>query len=250
MSDLIAAVSEGARVSVFLRPDNQAIKAKIDDYEECYALPFFYSEGEAFCGITRPTHMIRDSEGSVGSVGFAYSPSLPIYAIISPNSLDEGKLFVKFRSKNEYHEMIFKTLPAGTLCFEATDGETRDMGLRQSIQAGRSHYGVMKLKEDRIFGFAIDIAYDFYATGAKAFRSECIVTSAHALRPGSFHDSLRRSNPNADALMSQKGFNLVRQLPATSTYLHIRDDGRYDTMESEMGGESLSYEWLRVFEVP
>lgn len=248
MSDLPEGVAQGQRLSVYLRPNHDTLETEEPEYHESYGLPFVYAEGGYVSGVTRSGHMIRNKAGSVSTVGFNYTNAVPIYSIIFSQSLDNGKIHTKLNSSKQYREVSFRLLPAGPLHFEknaAAGTEPKETGLRRGIRDGVSHYAVLGTDDGRVISAPVDLSYDYHDTGTFEFRTELMMTSSHTLKPLAFRNSLLQ-NPKVGAAIEEPLFNVLQQLPVATTYLKIRDDGTYDTLDEE----GLRYDWLRVYAYP
>lgn len=250
MGSLIDAVCEGRRLAVVLRPNNAVIGSEMEDYDESYALPFVYVEKGVLAGLTRTSHMLRKRDNVVETIGFSYSPDIPVYSLIYPTLQSRGTIVTKINASVQYDSMQFRDLEAGPLRYRYESGAGEDLGLAGSIAEGRSHYGVMGFGGDRVIGFPIDIAYDFYRSGRREFRAECFVTSTHVLSPAKFRDSMYQTNPNAAEMMAMPRFTVSREMPATATYLRVFGDGTFHTVESEPSRAPHAYDWLRVYAYP
>lgn len=246
--NLIEGIAQGQRLAVYLRPNHETLETEEPEYHESYGLPFVYSEGGYVSGLTRAGHMIQNKTGSVSTVGFCYTDAVPIYSIIFAQSLDNGKIHTKLNSSKQYREVSFRLLPAGHLHFskDAKAGTpASETGLVEGIRNGVSHYAVLGIPDGQVISVPIDLSYDFHDTGTFEFRTELMMTSSHGLKPASFRESLLQ-NPNVATAIEAPLFNVLQQLPVATTYLKIRDDGTYDTLDAQ----GLSYDWLRVFAYP
>ena len=252
---LKTALKQGRRLSIQLRPNHQALATEDPEYDEAYALPFVFCEGEAIAGLTRTGHFLADDKGGYETISFSYNTAYPYYSIHFPNRYDRVKnqIATKIMSKLQYQVFDFKLTDPARLIFEtdAADGhKPRDHGLSDSIKAGRTHFLTIGFEGGRMWSLPVDISYDYYPTGAIEFRTETLLTSKHVVMPESFHAELAATNGQVIDAMKHPSANLELFMPADITFLKILADGRFHTAATLGANKPMHYDFLKVFEYP
>lgn len=255
--DMRQKIAEGGRLSVVLTPNHDALARSEPEYNECYALPFVYFEDDVFAGMTRPAHTLVE-DGGVDSIGFCYTNGLPFYSIVYPSSVGQklapNQIAVKLMSISHYRRHEFVLRPPGSLVFESRgageDVERLDHGLRDSIEQGCSHYMVVDLGGGALRSTPIDIAYDYFPTGAAEFRSEGFLVSSHTVMPKTFREHLLSVDADIGAKMLDPAFAHEIATPCDTTYLRVGDDGSCRTAKDEHLGEARPCQGFKVFAQP
>lgn len=255
MSDLKSALIEGRRLSIYLRPDHNALGTTAPEYDEAYALPFVFCEGNALAGLTRTGHLLKDKQGRAEAISFSYNTDFPYYSIQYPYRLDQEnyQIATKLMSRKHYQIFEFKTREPAHLLFEvhAANGYRQDnYGLSDSIKAGRTHFIVVGLPGSRLWSVPVDISYDYFESGEIEFTTETVLTSKHVVMPQSFHNQLGANNAHVIEAMSHPNADLDLFLPAETTHLKVKADGSFASPSHDQNSRTETYEFLKVFEYP
>lgn len=253
---LAAAVAAGARLSVYLEPDQDFLKASNgqDDYIETYPLPFvFLSEGKVW-GATRPLHLYAAPErGIVQPIGFAYTDAGPVYSLFSyddTNAAFQTKLLqAKFLAASHYRTLEFLRRPAGERLWSSAERGSY-APLRDSIRDGNGHYIVFTDADGRTAQLPLDLA--FYYPGQDGFelRVEFTLVPKALTIPQAFFKQCREQIPDFDREALKQTFGFETKALTHSPYACIRSDGTYRTAEAMPEGPTKTWRHLEIFRVP
>lgn len=254
---LQAEICSGAALSIVLQPDHDVMRYSTPTYNENYDLPFVFCNEGLITGVTRPSHLYRNKKGTVHLLGFSYTNTLPIYAIIGSPDLSSGTdetVSVTMNSKNQYKIHEFVTRPFGYLVYEATRdpvngvvSETDKDAIKASIQAGAKFRITIQKNSGNAWSLPVEIAYDYFTENSLVFTTEAIPTSRHCLHPKQFYESVIAQNPNSVTLMSNPHFNAKTDFAMELTYLKVLDDGRFMTWKDEALNTSQTWDNIQVF---
>lgn len=254
-TDLRPALGNGQRLSIQLRPNHDALEIETPEYDEAYALPFVFCEGDVAAGLTRTGHYQPRDEDRFETISFSYNTVYPYYSIHFPTRFDRVKnqIVVKLMSKLQYRVYDFKLADPARMIFETTaeSGYTpQDHGLTESIQSGRTHFITLGFPGERVWSLPVDISYDYFPTGDIEFRTETVLAPKHVMMPATFHTQLQTTNAQVIDAMTIPNASVDLFLPADLTYLKILANGRCFTADGQASDTPMTYEYLRVFEYP
>lgn len=257
-NDILAGILAGQRLSVVLTPNHDVLKTPMPEYDECYELPFVFSEGPEVSGATRCSHLlINKANGQVQPASFVYNTGHRHYAIQYPGapSIAADHCAVKILSCGQYREMKFALRPAGThLCdFPLAGEEDRQAALaavRASIRRGEKHYVVLRLNDLRVWSCPVDITYCFEDEERIELRTESELAGVHAVSPAAFNRQLVASDPTIPERLKDPNFFFLVNLKAHYTYLRLKDDGSYFTPAAEVSEQADSFVSASLFAYP
>jgi hypothetical protein len=253
---LARAILEGARLSVFLEPDQSDAKAHENTYApyaETYPLPFVFIEGDIVWGATRYSHtIVSATEGPTAVCCFYYCSRADLYAITYYSPLAHAakgqSLASQIRTARQYDTYRMITRPGATKVWGLGDGSTK--ALAESVANGNEHRVVLRWSDTSAVSLPIDLVYDFKGTGRFEIRTEFTILSEHVARPTVLLERLRTGIPNYEEAVSNKYFALETYLPSHVPMYRVTSDGEATPFTGLKAGASTRPVDIAVYATP